>query len=49
LQIEIDGYGVLDKKIKVKFGTSTHRSEDLLDYVHINIWGPNKTVSLESH
>jgi len=49
LQIEIDEYGVLDKKIKVKFDTLTHHSEDLLDYVHINVWGPNKTVSLESH
>jgi len=30
----------------VKFGTSTYRSEGLLDYVHINVWGPNKTASL---
>jgi len=43
------GHGVLDKKTKVKFDTSTHCLECLLDYVHINIWGPIKTASLEGH
>ena len=38
--IELDGHGVLDKKTKVKFGTTTHRSEGLLDCVHVSIWGP---------
>ena len=36
---------VLDKK-KVKFSTSTHRSEGLLDCVHVSVWGPAKTASL---
>ena len=41
-------HSILDKK-KVKFSTSTHRSEDLLDCVHVSIWGPAKTVSLGGH
>jgi len=48
-KLKISGHGVLEKKTKVKFDTSTHRSESLLDYVHINIWGPIKTTSLGSH
>ena len=32
-------HSVLDKK-KVKFSTSTHRSEGLLDCVHVSVWGP---------
>jgi len=39
---------VLDKK-KVKFGTDTHHLHSLLELVHIDIWGPIKTASLESH
>ena len=41
-------YSVLDKK-KVKFSTSTHRSEGLLDCVHISVWRPVKTASLGGH
>ena len=44
--IELGGHDVLDKKTKVKFGTSTHRSEGLLDCVHVSIWGPAKTALL---
>ena len=38
-------HSVLDKK-EVKFSTSTHRSEGLLDCVHVSVWGPSATVSL---
>ena len=38
-------HSVLDKK-KVRFSTSTHRNEGLLDCVHVSIWGPAKTTSL---
>jgi len=48
-KLKFGGHVVMDKKIKVKFGSSTHRSEGLLDYVHINIWGPTKTASLGGH
>jgi len=41
-------HSVLDKK-KVKFSTTTHHSEDLLDCIHVSIWGPVKTASLEGH
>jgi len=44
--MEFGGYGVLDKKTKVKFGTSTHCSEGLLDCVHVSIWRPVKTALL---
>jgi len=33
---------VLDKKTKVKFGITNHCSEDLLDCVHVDFWGPIK-------
>jgi len=32
-------------KTNVQFGTSTYHSESLLDYIHINVWGPTKTAS----
>ena len=48
-KLKISRHDVLYKKTKVKFGASTHRSEGLLDYVHINIWGPTKTVSPGRH
>ena len=35
--------------MKVKFGTATHRSEGLLDCVHVDVWGPAKIVSLGGH
>ena len=44
----VSEHSVLDKK-KVKFSTSTHRSEGLLDYVHVRIWRPVKTASLGGH
>jgi len=47
--LKIGGHGVLNKKTKVKFGTSTHRSKCLFDYIHINVWGPIKTASLGCH
>jgi len=35
---------VIDKKIKVKFSTTIHCTEGVLDYVHMDIWGPTKTT-----
>ena len=35
--MELGEHDVLDKK-KVKFSTTTHHSEGLLDYVHVSIW-----------
>jgi len=47
--IEFGECCVMDKKMKVKFGTIIHHSEDLLDCVHVNTWGPTNTASLENH
>ena len=41
-------HSILDKK-KVKFSTSTHRSEDLLGCVHVSVWGLAKNASLGGH
>ena len=46
--MELGEHDVLDKK-KVKFSTTTHQSEGLLDCIHISIWGLAKTASLEGH
>ena len=43
--MKLGEHDVLDKK-KVKFSTTTHHSEGLLDCVHINIWEHAKTTSL---
>jgi len=37
---------VLSKKVKVKFSTTIHRTKGILDYVHTDVWGPSKNVSL---
>jgi len=47
--MKLGGQGVLDKKTKVKFSTTTHHSKGLLDCVHMSHWGPAKTVTLGSH
>jgi len=44
----VSEHNLLDKK-KVKFSTGTHRSEGLLDCVHVSVWGPAKTASLGGH
>ena len=47
--LKLSGHGVLDKKTKVKFSSTTHHSEGLLGYVHVSIWGPIKTALLGGH
>ena len=34
------------KQTRVKFGIAIHNTEDILDYVHTDVWGPSKTSSL---
>ena len=36
----------MGKQTKVKFGTTIHRTEGALDYVHANVWGSTKVTSL---
>ena len=47
--LKLGQHDVLDKKTKVKFGTSTYYSEGLLDCFYVNVWGPTKTASLGEH
>jgi len=49
LQFRVCEHCVLNNKTKIKFGTTIHRMGGFLDCVHINIWSPTKTTSLEGH
>ena len=33
----------------MKFGTTIHHTEGILDYVHTDVWGPIKTASLRGN
>lgn len=33
--------------MKVKFGTAIHRTQGIMDYIHMGVWGPIKTTSLD--
>ena len=37
---------VFGKHKRVKFNASVHTSEDILDYVHADLWGPSRKPSL---
>ncbi|KAG8502454.1 hypothetical protein CXB51_000383 [Gossypium anomalum] len=37
---------VLGKQKRVKFGTAIHNTKGILEYVHLDVWGPSKTPSL---
>jgi len=40
LQLEIGKCYILNKKMKVKFGTVVHHSEGLLDCIQVDVWSP---------
>ena len=45
------GFGercVLDKKMNVKFGITTHRSKGLLDCIHVDFWVLKRSHRLEA-
>ena len=46
-KLEFCEHGEFSKKIKVKFGTTIHRSKGILDYLHKDVWGPSKNDLLE--
>ena len=46
-KLEFCEHCVIGKKTKVKFDTAIYHTEGILDYVHTDVWGPMKTVSLE--
>ena len=33
---------VFGKQHKVSFGTGVHRTNDTLDYIHSDVWGPSQ-------
>ena len=37
---------IFGKHKRVKFNTSTHTTEGILDYVHSDLWGPSRKKSL---
>ena len=39
-------YCIKGKKTRVKFGIVIHDTKSILDYVHLNVWGPSKNSSL---
>ena len=45
--LELGEHDILDEKMK--FCTTTHHSEGLLDCVHVSIWGPANTAPLGGH
>jgi len=47
-ELKLCEYCVIGKKTKVKFSTAIHCTEEILDYIHTNIWGPIK-ASIEGN
>jgi len=45
-KLEFCEYCVIGKKTKVIFGTATHCTKGILDYVNTDVWGPTKTASI---
>jgi len=45
-KLEFCEHCVIGKKTKVKFDTTTHCTDGILDFVHTDIWGPTKTASI---
>ena len=46
--MKLGGHGVLDKMMKVKFDTSTHRSKGLLDCAQVSIWDLQDCIAWRS-
>ena len=47
--LKLGGHDVLDKNMKMKFDTTTHRLKGLHDCIHVSIWGPTKIALLGGH
>jgi hypothetical protein len=45
-ELEFCEYCVFGKHKQVKFNTSIHTTEGILDYVHADLWGPSQKHSL---
>lgn len=45
-KLDLCEHCISGKKTRVKFGTTIHNTQGILDYVHSDVWGPSKTSSL---
>lgn len=45
-KLDLCEHCVLGKQTRVKFGTAIHQTKGILDYVHLDVWGPTKTASM---
>ena len=45
-KLDFSEYCVIRKKSKVKFGTATHCTKGILDYIHTDVWRPTKMTSI---
>ena len=45
-KLDLCKYCVFGKQNKVQFKTATHKTKKFLDYVHTDVWGPMRVVSL---
>ena len=43
LDFNICKYCIMGKQCRVRFKTATHKTKGILDYVHLDIWGPVDT------
>ncbi|WCJ40143.1 Transposon Ty2-LR1 Gag-Pol polyprotein [Euphorbia peplus] len=45
-KLDLCEHCIKGKQTRVKFGTAIHNTKGILDYVHSDVWGPSKNVSL---
>ena len=45
-KLDICEHCIKGKQTRVKFGTAIHNTKGILDYVHSDVWGPSKSVSM---
>lgn len=47
-KLEFYEHYVLGKKRRENFGSAIHNTEDILNYVHSNVWGTTKRTPIGS-
>ncbi|GJT18000.1 transposable element [Tanacetum coccineum] len=45
-KLDLCDHCINGKTTRVKFGTTIHKTQGILDYVHSDVWGPLKTIYL---
>ena len=46
LKMDFYEHYILGKQTRVKFVGSLHQTDDILDYIHTDIWGPTQNPSM---